>query len=154
MSALADIPLRQDLAVTGSVDQYGAVQAIGGANEKIEGFYRVCKAVGLSGTQGVLLPRANVTNLMLEPETVEAVASGRFHIYPVGTIDEGIEILTGVRAGTLEETGTVNHLVNARLRRMSDILRERRPPEESPGLQAGASPAPVPPPPTPPVPPR
>ena len=154
LSTLSGVPLRQDLAVTGSVDQYGAVQAIGGANEKIEGFYRVCKAVGLSGTQGVLLPRANVTNLMLEPETVEAVASGRFHIYPVSTIDEGIEILTGVRAGALEEPGTVNHLVSARLHRMSDILRERRPPEETRGLQAGPSPAPVPPPPTPPVPPR
>jgi ATP-dependent Lon protease len=154
LSALSGVPLRQDLAVTGSVDQYGAVQAIGGANEKIEGFYRVCKATGLSGTQGVLLPRANVNNLMLDPETVEAVASGRFHVYPVGTIDEGIEILTGKRAGTLEEPGTINHLVSARLRRMSDILRERRPPEEGRALQAGPSPAPEPPPPTPPVPPR
>ena len=154
LSALSGVPLRQDLAVTGSVDQYGTVQAIGGANEKIEGFYRVCKAIGLSGTQGVLLPRANITNLMLEPETVEAVANGRFHVYPVGTIDEGIEILTGVRAGTLEEPGTINHLVSARLRHMSDILRERRPPEENRILQAGPSPAPEPPPPTPPVPPR
>ncbi len=115
LSALSGVPLRQDLAVTGSVDQYGAVQAIGGANEKIEGFYRVCKATGSDAArQGVLLPRANVTNLMLDPETVEAVASGRFHVYPVGTIDEGIEILTGVRAGTLEEPGTINHLVSAR----------------------------------------
>ena len=154
LSALSGVPLRQDLAVTGSVDQYGAVQAIGGANEKIEGFYRVCKAAGLSGTQGVLLPRANVTNLMLDPETVAAVANGRFHVYPVGSIDEGIEILTGVRAGTLDEPGTINNLVSARLRRMSDILRERRPPEENRTLQAGPSPAPEPPPPTPPAPPR
>src|SRR5579863_69038 len=154
LSALSGVPIRQDFAVTGSVDQYGTVQAIGGANEKIEGFYRVCKATGLSGTQGVLLPRANVVNLMLDSETVEAVANGRFHIYPVDTIDQGIEILTGVRAGTLEEPGTINHLVNARLHRMSDILRERRPPEENRGLQSGPSPAPVPPPPTPPVPPR
>jgi ATP-dependent Lon protease len=154
LSALSGVPLRQDLAVTGSVDQYGTVQAIGGANEKIEGFYRVCKATGLSGTQGVLLPRANVVNLMLDSETVEAVANGRFHIYPVDTIDQGIEILTGVRAGTLEEPGTINHMVNARLRKMSDILRERRPPEENRALVAGPSPAPGPPPPTPPVPPR
>ena len=154
LSALSGVALRQDLAVTGSVDQYGAVQAIGGANEKIEGFYRVCKAAGLSGTQGVLLPRANVTNLMLDPETVAAVANGRFHVYPVGSIDEGIEILTGVRAGTLDEPGTINNLVSARLRRMSDILRERRPPEENRTLQAGPSPAPEPPPPTPPAPPR
>ena len=154
LSALSGVPLRQDLAVTGSVDQYGAVQAIGGANEKIEGFYRVCKATGLSGTQGVLLPRANVNNLMLDPETVEAVASGRFHVYPVDTVDQGIEILTGTRAGTLEEPGTINHLVSARLHRMSDILRERRPPEESRVLAAGPSPSPEPPPPTPPMPPR
>ncbi len=155
LSALSGVPLRQDLAVTGSVDQYGTVQAIGGANEKIEGFYRVCKAIGLSGTQGVLLPRANVVNLMLDSETVEAVASGRFHIYPVDTIDQGLEILTGVQAGTLEQPGTINYLVNARLHRMSDILRERRPPEENRGgLAAGPSPAPGPPPPTPPVPPR
>jgi predicted ATP-dependent protease len=155
LSALSGVPLRQDLAVTGSVDQYGTVQAIGGANEKIEGFYRVCKATGLSGTQGVLLPRTNVVNLMLDSETIEAVANGRFHIYPVDTIDQGIEILTGVRAGTLEQPGTINHLVNARLHRMSDILRERRPPEENRGgLTAGPSPAPGPPPPTPPGPPR
>jgi predicted ATP-dependent protease len=153
LSALAGVPLRQDLAVTGSVDQYGTVQAIGGANEKIEGFYRVCKATGLTGTQGVLLPRANVINLMLDPETVEAVANGRFHIYPVDTIDQGIEILTGVRAGSLEEPGTVNYLVSRRLRRMSDILRERQP-VESPVLQAGPSPAPPPAPPAPPLPPR
>src|ERR1700674_17577 len=153
LSALAGVPLRQDLAVTGSVDQYGTVQAIGGANEKIEGFYRVCKATGLSGTQGVLLPRANVNNLMLDPETVEAVANGRFHIYPVDTIDQGIEILTGVRAGSLEEPGTINHLVSRRLRRMSDILRERQPVESHP-LQAGPSPEPAPAPPTPPLPPR
>ena len=154
LSALSGVPMRQDLAVTGSVDQYGTVQAIGGANEKIEGFYRVCKATGLTGTQGVLVPRANVVNLMLDSETVEAVANGRFHIYPVDTIDQGIEILTGVRAGTLEEPGTINYLVNARLHRMSDILRERRPPEENRALAAGPSPAPGPPPPTPPGPPR
>jgi predicted ATP-dependent protease len=154
LSALSGVPLRQDLAVTGSVDQYGAVQAIGGANEKIEGFYRVCKATGLTGTQGVLLPRANVSNLMLDPETVEAVASGRFHVYPVDTVDQGIEILTGIRAGTLQEPGTINYMVGARLHRMSDILRERRPPEENRPLAAGPSPAPEPPPPVPPVPPR
>ena len=154
LSALSGLPLRQDLAVTGSVDQYGNVQAIGGANEKIEGFYRVCKTTGLSGTQGVLLPRANVTNLMLEPEVVEAVSAGRFHIYPVDTIDHGIEILTGVRAGKLDEPGTVNFMVARRLRRMSDILRERRPPEDGRPVQAAAPPTPEPPPPSPPVPPR
>jgi predicted ATP-dependent protease len=153
LSALSGVPLRQDLAVTGSVDQYGAVQAIGGVNEKIEGFYRVCKAVGLTGTQGVLMPRANLANLMLEAETVEAVGQGRFHIYPVETIDQGIEILTGVRAGTLEEPGTINCLVSRRLREMSDILRERRS-DEGRVVQVAAAPPPAPPPPMPPTPPR
>src|SRR5581483_10494181 len=86
LSALSGVPLRQDLAVTGSVDQYGTVQAIGGANEKIESFYRVCKVVGLTGTQGVLVPRSNINNLMLEPEVVDAVRQGQFHIYPVDDI--------------------------------------------------------------------
>src|SRR5207302_9425635 len=108
LSALSDLPVRQDLAVTGSVDQRGTVQAIGGANEKIEGYYRVCKAVGLTGKQGVLVPRANIANLMLDPETVDAVARGAFHIYPVDNIDRGIELLTGIRAGSLEEPGTIN----------------------------------------------
>ncbi len=153
LSALSEVPLRQDFAVTGSVDQYGMVQAIGGVNEKIEGFYRVCKAVGLTGTQGVLVPRANLANLMLEPETVAAVAGGRFHIYPVDTIDQGIEILTGVRAGALDEPGTINSLVSRRLHEMSDILRERRS-DEGRVVQVAAAPPPAPPPPMPPTPPR
>ncbi|HZO81017.1 MAG TPA: ATP-binding protein [Candidatus Binataceae bacterium] len=153
LSALSGVPLRQDLAVTGSVDQYGTVQAIGGVNEKIEGFYRVCKAIGLTGTQGVLIPRSNLANLMLDQETVEAVARGRFHIYAVGTIDEGIEILTGVRAGALDEPGTINYLVSRRLREMSDILRERRS-DEGRVVQVAPAPPPAPPPPTPPTPPR
>ena len=125
LSALSGVPIRQNLAVTGSVDQYGDVQAIGGANEKIEGYYRVCKAAGLSGSQGVLVPRANVANLMLDPEIVDAVARGVFHIYPVDKIDHGIEILTGVRAGSLEEPGTINYLVDQRLQRISNTLRDR-----------------------------
>jgi predicted ATP-dependent protease len=125
LSALSGMPIRQDLAVTGSVDQYGNVQAIGGANEKIEGYYRVCKAVGLSGSQGVLLPRANIANLMLEAETVDAVGRGAFHIYPIDTIDHGIELLTGVRAGSLEEPGTINYLVDQRLQKISSTLRDR-----------------------------
>jgi predicted ATP-dependent protease len=105
------------------------VQAIGGANEKIEGFYRVCKAIGLSGTQGVLVPRANLRNLMLDPETVAAVEQGRFHIYPIDSIDQGIELLSGVRAGAIDEPGTINHLVAAKLRRMAEMLRDRAPTE-------------------------
>jgi ATP-dependent Lon protease len=125
LSALSGVPLRQDLAVTGSVDQYGAVQAIGGVNQKVEGFYRVCKAIGLTGTQGVLVPRTNVSNLMLDPETTGAIERGEFHIYPIDSIDRGIEALTGVRAGTIDEPGTINYLVDQQLKRMADILRER-----------------------------
>jgi len=125
LSALSGVPIRQELAVTGSVDQYGNVQAIGGANEKIEGYYRVCKAVGLTGSQGVLLPRANIANLMLEAETVEAVARGQFHIYPIDNIDRGIEVLTGVRAGSADEPGTINYLVDQRLQKISAALRDR-----------------------------
>jgi predicted ATP-dependent protease len=125
LSALSGVPIRQELAVTGSVDQYGDVQAIGGANEKIEGYYRVCKAVGLTGSQGVLVPRANIANLMLDPETVDAVARGTFHIYPVDSIDRGIELLTGVRAGSLDEPGTINYLVDQRLQKIAKTLHDR-----------------------------
>ena len=111
--------------MTGSVDQYGNVQAIGGANEKIEGYFRVCKAIGLTGSQGVMLPRANVENLMLDPEIVAAVDQGRFHIYPIDTIDQGIELLTAVRAGALDEPGTINYLVMERLKALSEALRNR-----------------------------
>jgi ATP-dependent Lon protease len=125
LSALSGVPIRQNLAVTGSVDQYGDVQAIGGANEKIEGYYRVCKAVGLHGSQGVLVPRANVANLMLDPEIVDAVTRGAFHIYAVDSIDHGIELLTGVRAGSIEEPGTINYLVDQRLQKIANTLRDR-----------------------------
>ncbi len=150
LSALSGVPIRQEIAVTGSVDQFGHVQAIGGANEKIEGYYRVCKAIGLTGTQGVLLPRANLPNLMLEAETTAALERGEFHIYPVETIDQGIEILTGVRAGSLDESGTINYLVDQRLKKMADTLRDRAP-QETRIIQ---EPAPGPPPPKPPAPPE
>jgi predicted ATP-dependent protease len=123
LSALSGVPIRQDLAVTGSVDQFGTVQAIGGVNDKIEGFYRVCKASGLTGRQGVLVPRSNVRNLMLDFETIDAVERGVFHIYAVDTIDTGIEILTGVRAGAIDEPGTINYLVAKRLREMGEKMR-------------------------------
>jgi len=153
LSALSGVPLRQDLAVTGSVDQYGVVQAIGGVNEKVEGFYRVCKAIGLTGTQGVLVPRSNVANLMLDPETTGAIERGEFHIYPIDTIDRGIETLTGVRAGTIDEPGTLNHLVDQKLKRMADILRER-PLGETRVVQEPPPGQPAPKPPAPPEPPR
>ncbi len=99
LSALSGCPVRQDLAVTGSVNQQGDVQPIGGVNEKIEGFYDVCRIKGLTGKQGVLIPAPNVEDLMLRKDVVQAVADGRFHVYPVRTIEQGIEILTGVGAG-------------------------------------------------------
>ncbi len=123
LSALSGLPLRQDLAVTGSVNQWGEIQPIGGINEKVEGFFATCCAVGLTGTQGVVLPAQNVTELVLRPEVVEAIQQGRFHLYPIRTIDEGIEILTGVKAGSVEEPGTVHYLVLQRLRRLAEGLR-------------------------------
>jgi predicted ATP-dependent protease len=153
LSALAGVPIRQELAVTGSVDQYGNVQAIGGANEKIEGYFRVCKAIGLTGSQGVMVPRANVENLMLDPEIVAAVEQGGFHIYPIDTIDQGIEQLTGVRAGALDEPGTINYLVMERLKALSEALRNRATTETR--IVQEVPPASAPPqPPAPPEPPR
>ena len=153
LSALSGVPLRQDLAVTGSVDQYGAVQAIGGANEKIEGFYWVCKATGLTGTQGVMVPRSNLSNLMLQAEVVEAVRAGQFHIYPVDNVDMGIEILTGVRAGTIHEPGTINYLVHQRLLQMHQAIRAGVPGQSQVTVELPAPAAP-PAPPEPPFPPR
>ncbi len=123
LSRLAELPVRQDLAVTGSVNQWGEVQAIGGANEKIEGFFDVCRVQGLTGQQGVMIPASNVRNLILRADVIEAVAQGKFHIYPIHTIDEGITLLTGVRAGTVAEDGTVNGLVNRRLRHLATDLK-------------------------------
>jgi predicted ATP-dependent protease len=120
LSAIGDIPIRQSLAVTGSVDQLGRVQAIGGVNEKIEGFFDLCAARGLTGDQGVLIPAANVKHLMLRQDVVDAVAAGQFAIYPVEHIDGGIELLTGLPAGVRGKGGkypkdTVNRLVEDRL---------------------------------------
>ncbi|HXG20735.1 MAG TPA: AAA family ATPase, partial [Methylomirabilota bacterium] len=123
LSRLAELPVRQDLAVTGSVNQWGEVQAIGGVNEKIEGFFDVCRIQGLTGQQGVLIPAANVRHLLLRSDVIDAVRQGQFHIYPIRTIDEGIEILTGVRAGTPDEDGTVNGLVSRRLRDLATGLK-------------------------------
>ncbi len=125
MSALSGKPIKQSIAVTGSVNQKGEVQAIGGVNQKIEGFYELCKVRSLTGEQGVMIPQSNVQNLMLKEEVVEAIKEGRFHIYPVKTIDEGIEILTGVQAGELKEDetwteGSINYLVQKNLDDMAE----------------------------------
>ncbi|MBA3062460.1 MAG: AAA family ATPase [Atribacteria sp.] len=129
LSSLADLPLRQDIAVTGSINQKGEIQSIGGANQKIEGFYDVCKAKGLTGTQGVMIPALNILDLMLRKDVVEAVKDGKFHIYPVETIDQGIEILTGVKAGNRKDDGTfekdtVNYLVDKKLAEFAKKLKE------------------------------
>lgn len=126
LSALAEVSLRQDIAVTGSVNQRGEVQAIGGVNEKIEGFYKVCKENGLTGEQGVLIPKSNVKNLMLRDEVVEAVEEDHFHVYPVSHVDEGIEILTGKPAGERQDDGTfpedsIKGMVEARLKELAEI---------------------------------
>ena len=120
LSAIAQTPIKQSLAVTGSVNQQGQVQAIGGVNEKIEGFFNICKSRGLTGDQGVLIPASNVKNLMLQQDVVDAIAQRTFNIYAVETIDQGIEILTGVPAGKQDQEGhyppgTINYLVQTRL---------------------------------------
>ncbi|MGB9630274.1 MAG: Lon-insertion domain-containing protein, partial [Thermodesulfobacteriota bacterium] len=129
LSSLSGLPIRQDIAVTGSVNQKGEIQPIGGVNEKIEGFFDVCKAKGLTGRQGVMIPHLNVDDLMLRKDVVQAVKEGKFHIYPVRTIDQGIEILTGVEAGERMEDGrfkegTVNDLVDKKLRELGMKIKE------------------------------
>jgi predicted ATP-dependent protease len=106
LSALSGVPLRQDIAVTGSVDQFGYIQPIGGVNEKIEGFFSYCKTRGLTGTQGVMIPEQNTRHLMLHYDVLDAVKEGLFNIWAVSTIDEGIEIMTGVPAGKSREDGS------------------------------------------------
>ncbi len=116
LSSLADIPLRQDIAVTGSVNQKGEIQPIGGVNEKIEGFFDVCKARGLTGTQGVIIPKQNINDLMLREDVYEAVKKNQFHIYTIDTVDQGIEILTGIKAGKRRADGSFEpHTVYARV---------------------------------------
>ncbi|MBQ7193129.1 MAG: AAA family ATPase [Synergistaceae bacterium] len=129
LSALSGLPLKQGIAVTGSVDQFGNVQPIGGVNEKIEGFYEYCKISGFTGEQGVMIPKSNERHLMLNNEVIEAVKNGKFSVWSVGDIDEGLEILTGVKAGRQKKDGsfsdkTVHGLVKARLKKMlSDSMR-------------------------------
>ncbi len=125
LSAIAEVPIKQYLAVTGSVNQHGLVQAIGGVNQKIEGFFDVCKARGLTGEQGVLIPASNVQHLMLRQDVVDAVREGQFYVYSVDSIDKGIEILTGIPAGEKDEEGnyprgTINYLVARRLEQMAE----------------------------------
>jgi predicted ATP-dependent protease len=120
LSSLADVPINQGIAVTGSMNQHGRIQPVGGINEKIEGFFHVCKLKGLNGKQGVIIPELNIKNLMLKDEIVKAVGKKRFHIWAVSTVDEGIEVLTGKKAGVKNKKGkypkgTINYLVHTKL---------------------------------------
>src|SRR5690606_37624660 len=164
LSALSGAPLDQQLAVTGSVDQLGRIQPIGGANAKIEGFFDVCSQRGLTGRQGVLVPRANVSNLTLRPEVVQAIEDGRFHVWAIDRIEEGVELLTGVPAGERSEDGTAPE--GTAFRRVEDRLEQffrvisrhtqPAPSVEGPQLVTPRVPAPTPPgipPPPPPGPP-
>ena len=126
LSSLSNIPINQSIAVTGSVNQKGEIQPIGGVNDKIEGFFQVCKMRGLDGNHGVIIPQQNVRNLNLSEEVISAVKSGKFHIYAISTIDEGIEILTGVPAGSKDENGkfpagTINYLVYNKLKKYAEV---------------------------------
>ncbi|MGE4552282.1 MAG: Lon protease family protein [Desulfovibrionaceae bacterium] len=149
LSSLANLPLRQDVAVTGSVNQRGEIQAIGGVNEKIEGFYRCCRKAGLTGRQGVLIPAANEADLMLDPEVVQAVAEGRFHVWSAGHVAQGLELLTGRKAGVNKDgsfrPGGIYDRVNKRLKALAEGLRAfGRPSNRKPARPGGAQPAPRP----------
>jgi predicted ATP-dependent protease len=128
VSSLSALPLRQDIAVTGSVNQNGEIQPIGGVNQKIEGMFDLCRISGLTGTQGVLIPHQNRRNLMLRDDVVQAIRENKFHVYAIKNIDEGLEILTGHRAGVRQANGdypkaTVGHLVEKRLDELNQSMR-------------------------------
>ena len=124
LSNLSGVPINQGIAVTGSVNQKGEIQAIGGVNEKIEGYFEICKLKGLNGKQGVMIPKQNIQNLNLDDEIVTAVKNGKFHIYAVSNIDEGIEILTGVPAGTKDIPGTINYMVYQTLKKYAKASKD------------------------------
>lgn len=128
LSSLSGVPIKQGIAVTGSVNQHGEVQPIGGVNQKIEGYYDVCKAIGLTGDQGVVIPVQNIKNLMLRYDLIDAARAGQFHLYAVGSVDEGIELLTGIPAGVRVDgsypEGTIHHLVEKRLKEFAECLKK------------------------------
>jgi predicted ATP-dependent protease len=131
LSSLAGLALKQSIAVTGSINQKGMIQPIGGVNEKVEGFFETCKSQGLTGQQGVMIPYQNVQNLVLEEDVVRAVQQGKFHVFPVRDVDEGLEILTDVAAGRVQEDGsyppgTVHGLVQQRLNEMAAVVQRIR----------------------------
>ena len=124
LSRIGEFELRQDLAVTGSVNQRGEVQAVGAVTEKIEGFFDCCRAKGLTGEQGVLFPDTNLDHLVLRDDVVEALEQGRFHLYPVASVDEALEAITGCAAGTPYEPDTLNQMVDRRLEELAGRMKE------------------------------
>ena len=126
LSALARVPIRQDIAVTGSINQWGDVQAIGGVNEKVEGFFDVCRDQGLTGEQGVAVPAANIRQLVLRPDVVAAVREGSFHVWGIEHVDEGLELLGGIPSGQLDEADTFHGRVDQRLRELATAMKEQR----------------------------
>jgi len=145
LSSISGVPLKQSIAITGSMDQHGDVQPIGGVNEKIEGFYKVCKIKGLTGEQGVIIPSRNLIHLMLSREVIDDVVNGRFHIYAIDNIEDGIEILTGIPPGELRPDGTYpegtfNHLVLKKLDELSEAVKEKKEPGEKGNKKDGEYP--------------
>jgi ATP-dependent Lon protease len=140
LSNLAQVPLRQDIAVTGSVNQWGQIQAVGGVNEKIEGFFDVCRVVGLNSRQGVCIPASNVRNLVLRHDVRQALADGEFHVYPIETVDQGLELLTGKKAGSTQEEGTLHWVIDQRLDNMAKTLHRFASPHESRLISASPPP--------------
>jgi predicted ATP-dependent protease len=135
LSSLSGLPVQQSIAVTGSINQQGQMQPVGGVTEKVEGFFAVCKARGLTGKQGVVLPAANVTNLMVSEEVIAAVSAGQFNVWAVNTVDEGMELLLGKAAGAPDRNGrypqgTVHHAVQTTLRRLALDLKSFGEPDE------------------------
>jgi predicted ATP-dependent protease len=146
--ALSKTPLKQCFAITGSINQFGEVQAVGGVNEKIEGFFRLCEARGLTGEQGAIIPHANVTTLMLDEKVLQAVRDGKFHVYAVRQVDEALSLLVGQPVGEADEDGqfpddSVNGRVVDRLRDIAEMLSEedlkeleKEPPQLQPELKS------------------
>jgi predicted ATP-dependent protease len=130
LSSISGVPLKQNIAITGSMDQNGDVQPIGGVNEKIEGFFDLCRIKGLDGNNGVIIPSRNMRHLMLRKDVVEAVKDGKFFIYATEKVDEGMEIMTGMPVGELKEDGTypegtINYLVMKRLTEISESMEKK-----------------------------
>jgi ATP-dependent Lon protease len=136
LSAIAGVPLRQDVAMTGSINQWGRVQAIAAVNQKIEGFFDICRQLGLTGKQGVCIPAANVRNLVLRQDVVEAVEQGQFHVWPIENVDQALALASGLPAGDIAEEGSFHGRIARRLRQMSALLRKQRAASATPKVTA------------------